>query len=74
MSVHSVRTFGVVLTVLGGGGTIWATTRVTRLYGEMHTWLPPFSIYEAVTITVGLLSISFLLVGILLLKRSTLST
>ena len=66
------KTLGIILTVLGGAGVIWTYTRVTSLYGQMHTWSPPFSGYETSTIAGGVLTLALLIVGVVFLavKRS----
>jgi len=67
------KTLGIILTVLGAAGAIWAYTRVTSLYGQMHSWSPPFTTYETLTIVEGVISVALIIAGIVFLatKRAT---
>ena len=61
------KTLGIILTVLGGVAVIWTYTRVTSLVGQMHTWTPPFTSYETITIGGGGVALVVLIVGIVFL-------
>lgn len=41
---------GIILTVIGGAIAIWVFTRITSVYGKLHSWEPPFTEYETTTI------------------------
>jgi uncharacterized membrane protein len=58
------RTLGIILSVVGVVGVIFAYTRITSLYGQMHTWSPPFDSYEITTIIIGVVALISLIVGI----------
>lgn len=59
------KTLGIILSVLGFAGVIFAYSRVTSLYGQMHTWSPPFTDYEISTIVIGVVAIVLLIIGII---------
>lgn len=44
------RPRGIALSVFGIAIGIWAYTRVTSVIGQLHTWAPPFSEYETITL------------------------
>ena len=58
------KTLGIILSIIGVVGLIFAYTRITSLYGQMHTWSPPFESYEIITITIGAITLILLIVGI----------
>ncbi len=58
------KTLGIISSVLGVIGGIFAYTRVTSLYGQLHTWSPPFDGFETSTIVLAIISIVILIVGI----------
>ena len=53
--------------VIGGVLGVWVITRFTSFAGQLHSWSPPFSEYEVVTL-VGLGAAAiFVIVGLILL-------
>lgn len=63
------KTLGIVLTVLGAAVGVWAFTRVTSVMGQLHTWQPPFSTYETITVIGAAISIVLIILGIIALVR-----
>jgi len=64
------KTLGIILSVLGVVGGIIAYTRVTSLYGQMHTWSPPFDSFEIITIIIGAVSLLLLIIGIIYWRKA----
>ena len=63
----SGRIAGVIFCVLGVVSVIWVISRFTSLAGKLHTWEPPFTEYEIITLVgVGITAL-FLIVGLILL-------
>jgi len=66
------RTLGIVLAIFGVMVAIWVFVRMTSIVGQMKTWGPPFTDYEATTLAGGGLAAALLIVGIVLsVKRPT---
>lgn len=65
------KTIGIILAVVGIAGGIFAVTRVTSLYGQMHSWSPPFDGFEISTIIIGITAIVLLIVGIVFYSKKT---
>ena len=65
----SKKTLGIILSVLGVVGGIFSYTRVTSLYGQLHTWSPPFDGFETSTIAVAVVALVILIVGIVLWSK-----
>ena len=61
----SKKTLGIVLSVVGLAGGLFAYTRITSLYGQMHSWSPPFDGFEISTIIIGVVALVLLIVGII---------
>ncbi len=60
-------TTGVILCVIGGAIGVWVITRFTTFAGKLHSWSPPFTEYEIITL-VGLgVAAMFIIVGLILL-------
>lgn len=64
---ESKQRSGIVLVVIGVAVGLWAYTRVTSIYGQMHSWSPPFSEYETWTLVIGGLGAIFLVGGLTML-------
>ena len=58
------KTLGIIFTVVGLIGLILGYTRVTSIYGQLHTWALPFDSFEITTICIGLISLVLLITGI----------
>jgi len=63
------KTLGIILSVLGVAGAIFAYTRVTSLYGQMHSWSPPSDSFEVSTIIIGVVALILLIAGIVLSSK-----
>jgi Mg2+ and Co2+ transporter CorA len=63
------KTLGIILSVVGVAGAIFAYTRVTGFYGQMHSWSPPFESFEISTIIIGVVALVLLIVGIVLWSK-----
>lgn len=74
--MSSKKITGIVLIVISVALIIWAITRITSFAGQLHSWSPPFSDYEVVTLVVGVIALILLIVGILLIlwKNKNVST
>ena len=57
-------TVGVLFIVVGLASGLWAFARVTSLVGQFHTWAPPFSQYERVTIFIILAAVASFAIGL----------
>jgi hypothetical protein len=63
----AMLTIGIIACVIGGVLGVWVITRFTSFAGQLHSWSPPFSEYEVVTL-VGLGAVAiFVIVGLILL-------
>ncbi|HIE26868.1 TPA: SHOCT domain-containing protein [Candidatus Poribacteria bacterium] len=63
----AMLTIGIIVCVIGGVLGVWVITRFTSFAGQLHSWSPPFSEYEVVTL-VGLGAAAiFVIVGLILL-------
>lgn len=63
------KTLGIISSVVGVAGAIFAYTRVASLYGQMHSWSPPFDSFEISTIIIGVVALVLLIVGIVLWSK-----
>jgi len=63
------KTLGIILTIVGILAGILAYTRVTSLYGQLHTWTPPFDGFETSTIAIGIIALILLIIGIVLWRK-----
>ena len=63
------KNMGIVLTVLGGAVGIWVFTRFTSVMGQMHSWSPPFSEYENVTLLSAGAAIVLIILGLINLTK-----
>jgi hypothetical protein len=58
------KTVGVVLTVIGAAIAMWVLARFGSVTGQLHTWGPPFTAYERMTLIGAGLAGCFLFEGI----------
>lgn len=65
------KTLGIIFSVIGIVGLIFAYTRVTSLYGQMHSWSPPFDSFEISTIIIGVVALVLLIVGIIFWSKKS---
>jgi len=63
------KILGIILTVVGASAIIWCISRFTSFYGKMHSWSPPFTEYETITIVSGIIGLILLIVGIVFLAK-----
>ena len=63
-AMKSSKTAGVVCTVLGGTVSLWVITRFASVFGQHHTWAPPFARYEWVTLAGAGVAALLLIVGL----------
>ena len=61
---------GVVITVIGGGLGMWAYSRYSSIVGQLHTFTPPFTQYEIITMVVGGVGLGLIVIGLILLSVS----
>lgn len=59
------KIYGIILCVLGGAAGMWVFARLTSLAGKIHSWEPPFTDYETITIVGAVIAILFLIIGLL---------
>jgi len=45
-----MKSFGIIMTVLGSAVGMWVCRRFTSLMGQMYNWAPPFADYEVATL------------------------
>jgi hypothetical protein len=65
------KTLGIVFSVIGLAGGVFAYARLTSLYGQMHSWSPPFDGFEISTILIGIVALVLLIAGIIFWSKKT---
>jgi hypothetical protein len=67
--MEQAKTMGIIFLVIGGAIGIWAFTRITSFAGQLHSWTPPFTEYEMMTLGGGAIALVLIILGLINLTK-----
>ena len=63
--IKEAKTTGIICLVIGGAVGIWTFIRATSFSGQFHSWTPPFTQYETITLIGGGFALILIIIGLL---------